>query len=113
MINEGGGHFLERGGRRVYIIESGEKGTAQFRLIVKGEAGHASVPLRSGNAVVAAARVVDALVSHELPLVIDGSSEELVRLLVDSPALRDRLRDPGLLAPPSWTWRAETSSSPT
>ena len=94
VINEGGGHFLERGGRRVYIIESGEKGTAQFRLIIKGEAGHASVPLRSGNAVVAAARVVDALVSHELPLVIDGSSAELVRLLVDSPALRDRLRDP-------------------
>jgi acetylornithine deacetylase/succinyl-diaminopimelate desuccinylase-like protein len=94
VINEGGGHFLERDGRRVYILESGEKGTAQFRVIVKGEAGHASVPLRSGNAVVAAARVVDALVAHELPLVIDGSSEELVCLLVDSPALRERLRDP-------------------
>ena len=94
VINEGGGHFLERAGRRVYLLESGEKGTAQFRLIIKGEAGHASVPLRSGNAVVAAARVVDALVSHQLPLVIDGSSEELVRMLVDSPALRERLRDP-------------------
>ena len=95
MINEGGGHFLERAGRRVYLLETGEKGTAQFKLIIKGEAGHASVPLRSGNAVVAAARVVDALASHELPLVIDGSSEELVQLLVDSPALRERLRDPG------------------
>jgi acetylornithine deacetylase/succinyl-diaminopimelate desuccinylase-like protein len=94
VINEGGGHFLERGGRRVYILESGEKGTAQFKLIVKGEAGHASVPLRSGNAVVAAARVVDALVAHELPVMIDASSEDLVRLLVDAPALRERLRDP-------------------
>ena len=94
VINEGGGHFLERAGRRVYLLESGEKGTAQFRLIVKGVAGHASVPLRHGNAVVAAARVVDALVSHQLPLAIDGSSEELVRLLVESPALRQRLRDP-------------------
>ena len=36
--------------------------------------------------------MVDALVSHELPLVIDASSEELVRLLVDAPALRERLR---------------------
>ena len=35
---------------RVYLLESGEKGTAQFRLTIKGEAGHASVPLRSGNA---------------------------------------------------------------
>jgi acetylornithine deacetylase/succinyl-diaminopimelate desuccinylase-like protein len=94
VINEGGGHFLERAGRRVYLLESGEKGTAQFRITVKGEAGHASVPLRSGNAVIAAARVVEALVSHRLPLVIDGSSEDLVRLLVDSPALRERLRDP-------------------
>jgi acetylornithine deacetylase/succinyl-diaminopimelate desuccinylase-like protein len=94
VINEGGGGFLERGDRRVYLLESGEKGTAQFRLIVKGEAGHASVPLRSGNAVVAAARVVHALVSHEVPLVIDGSSEDLVRLLVDAPRLRERLRDP-------------------
>ncbi len=95
VINEGGGHFLERAGRRVYLLESGEKGTAQFRLLIEGEAGHASVPRRSGNAVVAAARVIDALVAHELPLVIDASSEELVRLLVDSPALRERLRDAG------------------
>ena len=94
VINEGGGHFLERGGRRVYFLESGEKGTAQFRVTVRGEAGHASVPLRHGNAVVAAARVVERLATHELPVVIDGSSEELVRLLVDSPALRGRLRDP-------------------
>jgi len=94
VINEGGGHFVERAGRRIYLLESGEKGTAQFRIIVKGEAGHASVPMRSGNAVVAAARVVDALATYELPLVIDASSEDLVRLLVDSPALRERLRDP-------------------
>jgi hypothetical protein len=94
VINEGGGHFLERAGRRVYLLESGEKGTAQCKLIVKGEAGHASVPLRSGNAVVSAARCIDALATHQLPLVIDGSSDELVQMLVDSPALRERLRDP-------------------
>ena len=94
VINEGGGHFLEHGGRRVYLLESGEKGTAQFRIVVHGEAGHASVPLRRGNAVVAAARVVEALVAHELPLAVDGSSAELVELLVDDPDLRARLRDP-------------------
>ncbi len=94
VINEGGGGFIRRGDRRVYLLESGEKGTAQFRLVVRGAAGHASVPLRHGNAVVSAARVVEALVAHELPLVIDGSSEELVRLLVDDPDLRSRLREP-------------------
>ncbi|MEI6727036.1 MAG: M20/M25/M40 family metallo-hydrolase, partial [Actinomycetes bacterium] len=94
VINEGGGHFLQHAGRPVYILESGEKGTAQFRIVVRGEAGHASVPLRRGNAVVGAARIVEALVAHELPLVVDGSSRELVELLVDDPELRARLRDP-------------------
>ena len=113
MINQGGGHFIERAGRRIYVLER-EKGTAQFRLVIEGEAGHASVPLRSGNAVVAAARVVEALsLPHELPVVIDGSSEELVRLLVDSPALRERLRDPARRARPLPSSRAATSSSPT
>jgi len=95
VVNEGGGGFIRHGDRRVYLLESGEKGTAQFRLVVRGEAGHASVPLRHGNAVVSAARVVEALVAHELPLAIDDSSEELVRLLVDDPDLRSRLREPG------------------
>ena len=94
VINEGGGHFVLHNGAPVYFIESGEKGTAQFRLVVQGEGGHASVPLRSGNAVVAAARVVEALVAHELPVVVDGSSADLVELLVDDAGLRRRLRDP-------------------
>ena len=94
VINEGGGGFLEHGGRRIYLLESGEKGTAQFRLVVHGEAGHASVPLRRGNAVLAAARVVQALVEHELPVVVDESSRELVEILVDDPDLRRLLRDP-------------------
>jgi acetylornithine deacetylase/succinyl-diaminopimelate desuccinylase-like protein len=96
VINEGGGHFLEHAAGRVYLLESGEKGTAQFRLVVRGEAGHASVPLRRGNAVVAAAHIVEALVAHELPVVVDGSSRELVELLVDDPDLRAHLREPTL-----------------
>ena len=94
VVNEGGGGFIEHADGRVYLLESGEKGTAQFRLVVHGEAGHASVPLRRGNAVVAAAQLVGALVAHELPVVIDGSSRELVELLVADPELRARLRDP-------------------
>ena len=43
----------------------GEKGTAQFRVVVSGESGHASVPLRRGNAVVGAADVVRALHDYE------------------------------------------------
>ncbi len=94
VINEGGGHFIMHGGAPVYLLETGEKGTAQFRIVVSGDGGHASVPLRGGNAVVGAAHVVEALAAHELPVVVDGSSAELVELLVDDLDLRARLRDP-------------------
>jgi acetylornithine deacetylase/succinyl-diaminopimelate desuccinylase-like protein len=75
------------------MLQSGEKGTAQFRLVVHGQAGHGSVPLRRGNAVLAAARVVEALAAHELPAVVDESSRDLVEFLVDDPGLREGLRD--------------------
>jgi acetylornithine deacetylase/succinyl-diaminopimelate desuccinylase-like protein len=93
VLNEGGGAFIRRGDRRIYLLETGEKGVAQFRIIVRGEAGHASVPLRRGNAVLGAARIVQALAARELPIVIDGSSAELVELLVEDAGLRARLRD--------------------
>ena len=75
------------------LLENGEKGIARFRVIVRGQAGHASVPLRNGNAVLAAARVIEALAGHELPLVFDGASEALVAQLVSDAGLRVRLRD--------------------
>ena len=76
VLNEGDGAFIPLRDRRVFMLQSGEKGTAQFRLIVHGQAGHASLPLRHGNAVLAAARVVEALLAHELPVVIDDSSRD-------------------------------------
>ncbi len=94
VVNEGGGHYVLHDGAPVYL--AGERGE-----------GHGPVPpgrpwrgrprlgaAASGNAVVAAARVVEALVAHELPVVVDGSSADLVELLVDDPGLRRRLRDP-------------------
>jgi len=93
VLNEGDGAFIPCGDRRLFMLQSGEKGTAQFRLVVHGQAGHASVPLRRGNAVLAAARVVEALAARELPVVIDESSRVLVEFLVEDAELRDRLRD--------------------
>ncbi len=93
VLNEGDSAFTPRGDRRVFMLQSGEKGTAQFRLVVRGEAGHASMPLRRGNAMLAAARIVEALAMHELPVVIDEASRDLVELLVEDPGLRGRLRD--------------------
>jgi len=95
VLNEGDGAYIPSGDRRVFLPQSGEKGAAQFRLIAHGQAGHGSVPLRHGNAVLDAARVVEALLARELPVVIEESSRDVVELLVADPELRERLRDTG------------------
>ena len=92
LLNEGGGEFLTMpDGRRLYELHVGEKGTAQFRVIVGGESGHASVPLRHGNAVVGAADVVRALHDYEPRPSLETVPPEYVELLVADPALRARL----------------------
>ena len=96
LVNEGGGEFLAMpGGQRLYELHVGEKGTAQFRIVVSGDSGHASVPLRRGNAVVGAADVVRAFNDYEPRLSLDTVPREYVELLVSDPALRARLLDEG------------------
>ena len=95
VLNEGDGAYIPSRDRRVFLLQSGEKGTAQFRLIVHGRGGHGSLSQRHGNTVLAAARVVEALLAHELPVVVDDSSSDSVELLVADAGLRERLRDAG------------------
>jgi acetylornithine deacetylase/succinyl-diaminopimelate desuccinylase-like protein len=94
VLNEGGAHRMTPDGRHVYLIEHGEKGTAQFRVVVRGDSGHGSMPLRGSNALLAASEIVRILSSHECPLWIEESSRDLVELFVESPGLQDRLRSP-------------------
>ena len=94
LLNEGGGEYQMVRGERVYELNTGEKGTAQFRITVHGEAGHASVPLHRGNAVVAAAQIVQALHDHQPEVHMDALPADFVRLLVDDAGLCERLLDP-------------------
>jgi acetylornithine deacetylase/succinyl-diaminopimelate desuccinylase-like protein len=58
LITESGGIPLNGpGGKRLAVV-AGEKGSCWCRLRVHGEAGHASQPLRTDNALVTAAAVV-------------------------------------------------------
>jgi acetylornithine deacetylase/succinyl-diaminopimelate desuccinylase-like protein len=94
LLNEGGGEFDILRGERVYELNTGEKGTAQFRITVHGEAGHASVPLHKGNAVVAAAQIVQALYEHQTEVHMEHLPADYVRLLVDDAGLSERLLKP-------------------
>jgi acetylornithine deacetylase/succinyl-diaminopimelate desuccinylase-like protein len=50
VVNEGGGHAFEVGGKRFYSLCVGEKGVCRFKLRANGIAGHASVPGLGENA---------------------------------------------------------------
>jgi acetylornithine deacetylase/succinyl-diaminopimelate desuccinylase-like protein len=66
-INEGGGFGTTVLGKRIYTVQTGEKGTARFTLRAFGRPGHASIPQRD-NAVLKLARGLDALGSATFPL---------------------------------------------
>jgi acetylornithine deacetylase/succinyl-diaminopimelate desuccinylase-like protein len=63
-INEGGGERVVLGGDPYYLCASAEKMTAPFRLSVRGRSGHASMPGIADNALVKAARLIEALAAH-------------------------------------------------
>lgn len=99
LITESGGIPLDGGaGPRLPVIV-GEKGSCWCRLRVRGEAGHASQPLRADNAVVNAAEVVrrlaayrpEAQVHEAWRRFVDGMGwpEEVRALLVDPGRLDD------------------------
>lgn len=94
VINEGGAHVLTPEGRHVYFIETGEKGTAQFKIVVHGAGGHASRRLRREAALPAAAEIILALHRFEAPLIIDDAVRDLVELLVGDGELREALGQP-------------------
>lgn len=66
-IGEVGGFSTEVGGKRLYLIESGEKGIAWMRLTASGTAGHGSMK-NPDNAVTHLSRALVALGDHEWPV---------------------------------------------
>jgi acetylornithine deacetylase/succinyl-diaminopimelate desuccinylase-like protein len=66
-VNEGGGDRLVLGGDPVYLCATAEKMSAPFKVRVHGRSGHASMPGIADNALVKAARYVEALGAYEPP----------------------------------------------
>ena len=64
-INEGGGDRLVLGGTPVYLCATAEKMSAPFTVRVHGRSGHASMPGIADNALVKAARYLEALGTYE------------------------------------------------
>jgi acetylornithine deacetylase/succinyl-diaminopimelate desuccinylase-like protein len=65
-IGEVGGFSATIGGRRLYLIQTAEKGIAWMRLTARGTAGHGSM-IQPDNAVTAVAEAVARIGRHEWP----------------------------------------------
>jgi acetylornithine deacetylase/succinyl-diaminopimelate desuccinylase-like protein len=65
-ISEVGGFSATIGGRRLYLIQTAEKGMAWLRLTARGKAGHGSM-IEPDNAVTAVAEAVARIGRHDWP----------------------------------------------
>jgi len=103
LITESGGIPLEGPSGRRLPVMVGEKGSCWCRLRVHGEAGHASQPFRTDNALVTAAAVVGRLAAFRPTAQIHsawrqfiegmGWPNEIARLLLDPGEIEDLLEN--------------------
>jgi len=99
-LNEGGGERLVLGGNPVYMCATAEKMSAPFTVRVHGRSGHASMPGIAENALVKAARYIEALGAYQPPReLIPEAKGFLEAVLGEVPSLEDALRRAGELHP--------------
>ena len=99
-LNEGGGERLVLGGNPVYMCATAEKMSAPFTVRVHGRSGHASMPGIADNALVKAARYIEALGAYQPPReLIPEAKGFLEAVLGEVPSLEDALRRAGELHP--------------
>jgi acetylornithine deacetylase/succinyl-diaminopimelate desuccinylase-like protein len=99
-VNEGGGDRLALGGSPVYLCATAEKMSAPFKLRVHGRSGHASMPGIADNALVKAARYIEALGAYEPePELIPEARGFLETVLGEAPPVEEALARAGELHP--------------
>ncbi|MGZ4576382.1 MAG: M20/M25/M40 family metallo-hydrolase [Mycobacterium sp.] len=90
-IGEVGGFSLtvprrDGGERRLYLIETAEKGLSWMRLTARGPAGHGSM-VHDRNAVTAVAEAVARLGRHQFPLVVADAVAQFLAALTEETGL--------------------------
>ncbi|VEI12369.1 M20/M25/M40 family metallo-hydrolase [Trueperella bialowiezensis] len=76
-ISEVGGYSTYVAGKRVYLLQTGEKSLTWYKFIAEGTAGHGS-QVNNNNAVAKLANVMDAIGKEEWPLTLTDTVTELL-----------------------------------
>ncbi len=99
-INEGGGNAIDVAGKRFYLCQTGEKGSARMKVIARAAPGHASVP-RDDTAMLRMGRALVKLSQHQFPTVMTSSVESMLQTFGSALGEQSGLIDQ-ILADPSW-----------
>ncbi|MGW0158844.1 M20/M25/M40 family metallo-hydrolase [Mycobacterium sp. NPDC003323] len=99
-IGEVGGFSLtvptrDGGERRLYLVESAEKGIAWMRLSARGRAGHGSM-VHQDNAVTAVSEAVAKLGRHEFPLVLSEPVAQFLQAVAEETGYEFDIDSPDL-----------------
>jgi acetylornithine deacetylase/succinyl-diaminopimelate desuccinylase-like protein len=86
-VSEVGGFSMTIGGRRLYAIQTAEKGIAWLRLVAQGRAGHGSM-LNDDNAVTALAEAVTRVGRHSFAIQLSETVEAFLREVCDALEIR-------------------------
>lgn len=81
-ISEVGGYSVDIAGRRVYLIQTGEKGLRWLTLSAKGTAGHGSV-INEDNAITRIASAISRIGTHRWPLQLSDTVKALLRQVAE------------------------------
>lgn len=92
-ISEVGGFSTELGGKRVYLLQTAEKGLAWLRLVAEGRAGHGS-QVNEDNAVAHLASAIARIGEHEWPLHLTKTVRSLLDGAADLTGTRFDPEDP-------------------
>jgi acetylornithine deacetylase/succinyl-diaminopimelate desuccinylase-like protein len=82
-ISEVGGFSMTVGGKRLYAIQTAEKGIAWLRLVASGRAGHGSM-LNDDNAVTLLAEAVARVGRHQFPIKLSDTVETFLREICEA-----------------------------
>jgi acetylornithine deacetylase/succinyl-diaminopimelate desuccinylase-like protein len=79
-LGEVGGFTMETGGRRVYLVMTGEKGVARLKARAKGQGGHGSMPVKE-NAISKLGLAAHRLGAQRLPVRVTPLVEDFLKTL--------------------------------
>lgn len=95
-ISEVGGFSVEVNGRRVYLLQTAEKGLAWLRLLAEGTAGHGS-QINTDNAVTELAAAIARIGAHSFDTALHPTVEALLAGVADLAGITFDPEDPAAI----------------